>query len=247
MTKVTSKDVNDFLQGLTAQEKGILERLKRLLAKPETGDLRWYHAVGRTLLALHAPWAEYGAHRIACLVKALTCSRELLYRSFRFARGYSTKGLAELRRQRIAWNQVVLLLNIHDLKQRRQLQQQAAAERWSFRRLRAEIHALCGYGPSRGGRKPQLQDFGPRVALRDLVRVTQRWLDLGKQFWSGKGGPLHQLDKLPSSQRTPEMLRDLRLVSALMEEIQESAEKLRRELAARVKRLDTELKQRATP
>ena len=247
MSKISARRIRDFLRDLTPTQKAALERLKRLLDNPQTGELRWYYAIGKSLLAMHAPWSDYGTNWIACVVEALSCSRELVYRSYRFARGYTVKGLEELRRQKIAWNQVVVLLNVRAPQQRRQLQQQAAAERWSFRRLRAEIHAVCGYGPSRGGRKPQRQDFGPRVALRELVRTAQHWLDVNKLFRPARSGTLHQLDKLPRAQQTPELLRELRRAETLVTELAEAAGSLRRELADRAKRLEADLQYRAKP
>lgn len=148
-----------------------------------TRQVREFYRLGQQLLAA-APAEDEGYHPgvIATYVKS-GMSRAKLYKARVFAQRFTPQDLERLcARQlpdgrRLGIGHVCELLQVADSQQRRELEQRAAEEGWSSRRLRtARLLAVGGrVTRSKAGRRPHLPS-NPAALLQQIRERTDQWL-----------------------------------------------------------------------
>jgi hypothetical protein len=130
----------------------------------------------------------------------------------RFHKEYPVAGdVRELKKMGVDYTRVSLSLAVPDRDRRHALLREAQDQDWLAQQLRFELQRRFP-GPRRGsGGRPRrpLESYGPEITLRELERVTRRWLDFHEQAWSQVGGSQSRrmISKWPGDRR--DQLRQL--------------------------------------
>jgi hypothetical protein len=182
----TSKDVRRrYRETLPGQrQRQAFDELGRLIDGPRD-DLPWHHRVGELVGRLR-PEGPRGSQSTRGLAEALGPSPELLAKARRFAELYPTrKDVQELEAMRVNWTRLYLAFAVPDKRDRHALLREAVRERWPDQQLRFTVQQRF---PSKrrgvGGRpRRPVTSHGPGVALRELGRLSRRWLAYHEQVW----------------------------------------------------------------
>ena len=179
-----------FRAELPVRRRRTFDELVRLIAEPRR-DLDWYHAVGRRVAALRPAPGEPESGRsgwVERLAAALGTYPSLFRKAALFVRLYPEESaLRKLEALGADWSRVVLSFSVRDEEKRHRLLRRALRERWTIPRFRFEVQQRF---PSArrgvGGRPRRTPDrYGPEVCVRELGRLSRRWLDFFAHAWEG--------------------------------------------------------------
>ena len=122
------------------------------------------------------------------LAEALGRSPELLAKAWRLAELYPARDdVAGLEALGVNWTRLYFAFAIGDQEKRHALLRRAVRERWPDQQLRFTVQQR--FPSKRGGvggrpRRP-VTSHGPEVTLRELERLSRRWLAFHEQAWQG--------------------------------------------------------------
>jgi len=176
-----------FRAELPARRLRDFDALARLIDDPRQ-DLQWYHAVGRRVRALRPGPGESRAGWASRLAAALGPNTSLFRKAALFVRLYPEESaLRKLEALGADWSRMFLSFSVPNRKARHALLREGRRERWTIPRFRLEVQQRF---PSArrgvGGRPRRSPDrYGPEVCVRELGRLSRRWLDFFAHAWEG--------------------------------------------------------------
>jgi hypothetical protein len=174
-----------FRAELPARRRIAFDELVRLIAEPRQ-DLPWYHAVGRRVRALRPGPGEPMVGWSARLAAALGPNTSLFRKAALFVRLYPEESAPQrLTALGADWSRMVLSFSVPNRKARHALLREGRREGWTISRFRFEVQQRF---PSArrgvGGRPRRTPDrYGPEVCVRELGRLSRRWLDFFAHAW----------------------------------------------------------------
>jgi hypothetical protein len=178
---------NAFRADLPARRRRDFDALARLIDDPRQ-DLQWYHAVGRRVRALRPAPGQPRAGWAGRLAAALGPNPSLFRKAALFVRLYPEESaLRKLEALGADWSRMFLSFSVPNRKARHALLREGRREGWTIPRFRFEVQQRF---PSArrgvGGRPRRTPDrYGPEVCVRELGRLSRRWLDFFAHAWEG--------------------------------------------------------------
>jgi hypothetical protein len=186
-TPTSGQERQAFLRKLSPPQRAAFDGLAATLATPGA-DLGRYHAIGGLIeRMLPAERTERG--RVLWMrepAEALGCSHTTLQKALRFRQEYPRpKDVRKLQAQGVGWTLVCIAFAVRDPGERHDLLAEAGREGWTPEQMRFEVqrrHPTRRHGI--GGRpRRKLRGHGPEVTLRELGRLSRRWLDFHDAVW----------------------------------------------------------------
>jgi hypothetical protein len=173
---------------LETKQQEVFDQICKHIKQKRSG-LPWYHKLGMLVKSLIPPGVEQEG-RINWLEKpagALGLSPSLLQKAVRFYDEYpSHQDVEELQRKGVGWTRLYVSFGVADKKARHALLSDSTLLGWTARDLRFEAqHQYPTKRRGIGGRSSKpLTTFGPARTLREMKRVTNRWLEFYSHVWN---------------------------------------------------------------
>jgi len=171
-----------FRAGLSPDQQVTFDELEALLNHEQQG-LEWYHKVGKRVTTLKGGG---GKKRLADLANALGRKPDRLRKTIRLAKRYpESTDLHRLERMGVTWTNLCATFPIKKKSQRHRILTQAAKQRWSNAKLKAEVQRLVGSKRiGIGGRPRKAETYDPEAGLHRLVQESRAWLRAYDHVWT---------------------------------------------------------------
>jgi hypothetical protein len=231
-------------------------KLRRLIANPEKGKLRWWFDVGHLVLLLH-PRPEPGTKRHYGQKTTLKLAQrfrpndatkaksmsDMLVQARKLALCFDDwKTLERFQGALSIWH-VMSLLAVEEAKGSKstmdEMHQRCVADEWSVERLKHEIQNDKGV-KRKSGRQPK--PLGPAtagIAATDLIIAARRWTTYHKEWLTGRKSALKRTRR---GGYTPSVLRDVEEAIQGLEEVRGAVKDELAELRLLAKKVASALK-----